>query len=64
MPRSMISLVVNVDEDVEASASVASTDSLPGRPPPPTLLLPVVAEDTLPESKEIPLLPPKSPVEP
>lgn len=47
----MISLVVSVDDDVDASASVTSMDSLPGRP----LLLPVVAEDTLPESKEMPL---------
>lgn len=44
----MISLVVRVDEDVDASASVTSTDSLPGRP----MLLPVVAEDTFPESNE------------
>lgn len=52
----MISLVVNVDEDVEASASVTSTDSLPGRPP--QLLLLPVTDDTFPESNERPTPPP------
>lgn len=58
----MISLVVNVDEDVEASASVTSTDSLPGRPP--QLLLLPVTDDTFPESNERPTPPPKPPKSP